>query len=725
MDIDHSDYEDLPVLADSDSESESGFSNPALKKLRAAVRHHDRELTVEDRETAILDAEMASEVNRDWERVVDLCRDVNPRPQMGAMTFPWERAGVSKVFGYQPILKPPSLIIPSFVSSNVPITEQNTASASEAIAVRFNSVPGAWKAVAKRIQNLQFHVSSDSKRQVALAKWKQILATAPEHSGLGRKLLADLLSLKSDNHIDSVLEDVFSKKATATLAKRGSHLLDYFDFCHKRKEQPLPLSEPHFYAYLRSERATKSATSAKSSKESITFTISTLNLDGAEEIGKSERILGLCHRLNLLKRPTKQSRLMTRRNALTLERTLFNPKSWLPDRIFSGQALWCLYGRLRWSESQFSQGMKLDLVVHAKGGYLESSSLRTKTSTTAQKRTTLLPQVAPADGLEMQNWPSKWLVLRQRAKLAEPGAVDAEGELIPLLPVVGTDGQFGRAPLSSGEASKWLREILSNSLDSDGQSSEGVSSHSLKSTTLAWTSKHGKASPYERKILGYHIDSAESTMLIYSRDALAQPLRVYVGVLLDIATGVFDPDATRSGMFRSTDLVTKSRGSLSFAHEPEVEGSVEEDFVEVVASTLGDIDFDKLALELESSEADKKPIPEAIKISTDSESSSSDTDSDDSSDEDRATRSLAPILVQGRPGVRAPANSACSMKLFHVRLKTLHLVHKTDATKLACGRFIHAGFKIFEVEVNCPSEDYPRCSVCFGKVPLVPSVKPA
>jgi hypothetical protein len=311
---------------------------------------------------------------------------------------------------------------------------------------------------------------------------------------LGRKLLADILSLKSDNHIDTVLEDVFAKKATATLSKRGSHLLEYFEFCRKKSVQPLPLDESHFYAYLKSERSTKSATSAKSSKESIAFTISTLGLDGADSIAKSERVMGLCHRLNLLKSPTKQSKLLTRRNVLTLERTLYNPKAWLPDRVFAGHALWCLYGRLRWMDSQFSEGMNLDLSEDSKG-YLESSSLRTKTSTTAQKKTTLLPQLAPADGLEVQTWPRKWLALRQRAKLAKPATRDSNGELLPLLLIVGNDGQFGRTPLSSSEASRWLREILSNSLDSDEQSSEGISSHSLKSTTLAWTSKHGGASP--------------------------------------------------------------------------------------------------------------------------------------------------------------------------------------------------------------------------------------
>ena len=38
-------------------------------------------------------------------------------------------------------------------------------------------------------------------------------------------------------------------------------------------------------------------------------------------------------------------------------------------------------------------------------------------------------------------------------------------------------------------------------------------------------------------------------MLVYSRDAMSQPLRLLIEVVDKVAIGEFDPDLTRSGMF--------------------------------------------------------------------------------------------------------------------------------------------------------------------------------
>ena len=111
--------------------------------------------------------------------------------------------------------------------------------------------------------------------------------------------------------------------------------------------------------------------------------------------------------------------------------------------------------------------------------------------------------------------------------------------------------------------------------------------------------------------------------------------------------------------------------------------------------------------------------PEAVKVPEHfdlcSSSNESVSDSEVSSEDDVSLRSLKPVVLEGVAGNRAPANAICSAKLFHLRLKTLHLVHKADPKKLACGRYIHAGFSLWEAKEGSPSEDYPRCAVCFGK----------
>ncbi|CAE7464902.1 unnamed protein product, partial [Symbiodinium microadriaticum] len=48
--------------------------------------------------------------------------------------------------------------------------------------------------------------------------------------------------------------------------------------------------------------------------------------------------------------------------------------------------------------------------------------------------------------------------------------------------------------------------------------------------------------------IGYHVASKDSTMVIYSRDALADPLRQLVSLVQEVSDGKFQPDLTRSGM---------------------------------------------------------------------------------------------------------------------------------------------------------------------------------
>eukprot|EP00971_Amphidinium_carterae_P212513 4217404-Amphidinium_carterae.2 len=76
-----------------------------------------------------------------------------------------------------------------------------------------------------------------------------------------------------------------------------------------------------------------------------------------------------------------------------------------------------------------------------------------------------------------------------------------------------------------------------------------VAIHSLKATTLSWCCKFGV--PREtRQILGYHSVPGIRTMLHYSRDEQAVLPRRLWEVLSVVAEGSFDPDASRSGLFK-------------------------------------------------------------------------------------------------------------------------------------------------------------------------------
>ena len=85
-----------------------------------------------------------------------------------------------------------------------------------------------------------------------------------------------------------------------------------------------------------------------------------------------------------------------------------------------------------------------------------------------------------------------------------------------------------------------------------------IGCHSLKTTCLSWTAKHGV--PKEtRKLLGYHVGSEDKSMECYSRDSMSDPLRALDKVIGAIGSGSFAPDMTRSGMW--TESSTPASGA--------------------------------------------------------------------------------------------------------------------------------------------------------------------
>eukprot|EP00971_Amphidinium_carterae_P268675 5330039-Amphidinium_carterae.1 len=52
-----------------------------------------------------------------------------------------------------------------------------------------------------------------------------------------------------------------------------------------------------------------------------------------------------------------------------------------------------------------------------------------------------------------------------------------------------------------------------------------------------------------RSLLGYHFHPHLKSVLVYSRDTLADPLRHLDRLLSDVRDGRFKPDTSRSGFF--------------------------------------------------------------------------------------------------------------------------------------------------------------------------------
>ncbi|NBO21243.1 MAG: hypothetical protein EBU97_04775, partial [Rhodobacteraceae bacterium] len=128
---------------------------------------------------------MQQSLNDEWLRLVELSA-----PSVKSdLKFPWETGFAALV------LQPPKQ--PDWLKLNLPDPtprfepEKPVAKETEAekLSKKLNTVPGSFKAVATRIQNLKGFKSKEQERNMALARWRDILLLKPECSTLGRKLL--------------------------------------------------------------------------------------------------------------------------------------------------------------------------------------------------------------------------------------------------------------------------------------------------------------------------------------------------------------------------------------------------------------------------------------------------------------------------------------------------------------------------------------------------------
>ena len=253
------------------------------------------------------------------------------------------------------------------------------------------------------------------------------------------------------------------------------------------------------------------------------------------------------------------------------------------ERFVVGCFLLCMYMRARFSDLQNLTDLKAD-EGDAHGlpiGYVEGQVGRSKTSYTTERKTMYLPMTSPRCGLTGKDWFKSWQLARLQAAVPR-------GDGIPTFPALTNQG-WARVPITAGAAADWLRRILT-ALHFD-LSLHNLGTHSAKTTTLSWTAKHG--TPLDiRQLLGYH--TIGGSVLVYSRDALSEPLRALSSVISDIRLGRFFPDNTRSGYFPDRDaperLDVGFDSSSSEASSDSEDSQDEEDNFEDMELTEGAVD---------------------------------------------------------------------------------------------------------------------------------------
>ena len=494
----------------------------------------------------------------------------------------------------------------------------------------------------------------DNDRKAAIKKWASLVASDFNAWGVAKQALGPYHPQFATGGLIESISDCLADRATSTLHQRAGPLARYVHFWKARDVVCLPIREGQMYDYMKAV-PNSAPTYFRSLLISVSFARHLLGLVVLELTLDSGRIKGLANAHYSARCAVKRRPALTVVQVIFLEGVVWNDAKKIADRIAAGCFLLMIYGRLRFSDMQRTSKLVIDSVRLDDGseaGYLEGQAERTKTSISLERKVRALPIAVPLKSVSGKPWARRWMELR-----------DSEGldDSFPMLPSPASGGGWTKVPLKVGTAGAWLRSLIP---PTQQQAQEvKVASRSCKCTVLSWLSKHGESASV-RRTLGYHVPRKDKSLIIYSRDALAAPLRVLDAVLDKISKGEFRPDATRSGM------VARELGVLGAAA---------------------------------SQRPSQDPLPE---VEAEAVSSSSSEGSDDEEEASLTEEEEAINEVAGPWGPNAEAGPCAR----HKQTRYLHLVRDEAGTHLKCGRAISTRFEIL---ANVPTFMYPACSVCF------------
>ncbi|CAK9047342.1 unnamed protein product [Durusdinium trenchii] len=181
-----------------------------------------------------------------------------------------------------------------------------------------------------------------------------------------------------------------------------------------------------------------------------------------------------------------------------------------------------------------------------RGGFLEIRTSHHKTSKTAERRAQLMPILIPARGVDGKVWLDVATEIFDELGLVLEGPVGK-----PLFPAPSHSHRyelFCKRPMTTGEASAFLRALVGILDKASDEHEQIVTSHSAKATVLTWAAKFG-LSENSRSIVGRHASATTGTYAFYSRDLCVAPTRELQSIVDAIYNGDFNPDAPRSAYF--------------------------------------------------------------------------------------------------------------------------------------------------------------------------------
>ena len=376
---------------------------------------------------------------------------------------------------------------------------------------------------------------AEAERLAAISKRKLMVLQNPGASSLGRQLLA----LNEQPQLAAqVVDDTFESKRTKTISSRAGSILLFMRWLMAstlQDKRVLPLNEETVYFYTSWLKATKApATRSKRFLEAVGFMIGTIGADGAKQVLESARCQGSSLAQFKNKGPHVQRDVLTVEHVAALEEAIFKLPN-VNDRVLAGLLAFLTHARARFGDVHVCDDEPFLDVDSSGRGFIELRVHETKVTNRPNRRRKLLPLVALAIGVTGKPWAAEWLKLRKEVGLSAKGG--------PLVPAISASGVFTKGRLRSSEGIIVLCETLQR-MQIVLPEEHRLGTHSCKATLLSWMAK-AEAPLAIRKMLGGHSSSVDETALLYSRDAMAEPMAHLERVMGYIRSGIFCPDSTR------------------------------------------------------------------------------------------------------------------------------------------------------------------------------------
>ena len=420
----------------------------------------------------------------------------------------------------------------------------------------------------------------------------------------------------------TLLADIFKGRAPATLLKRVRSGEDVQPFWFGI----FTPDEPSVYQFFTPERKQGAPHSRlKGFLEALSFCRHVLSMDQLAQTVQSRRCLGATT-ADVPNVISQVSSLKVGELRMLHVKRLAG-ETW--DLNFPGAILFAVDSRARWSDLMHCTEVLLDRDEHQVLRFIEGHTASHKTRRAEMFKHKFLPLTAPAFRVSIDCWPEHWIACRHSADVMFP-------PFHTIMPATDSDGCTTQMPLTSNEASQWMRKLMTGGKIVDG--SHKISVHSCKVTCLNFWAKYG-IDPMARLQLGYQAGGGTGLKMVhpFSRDAALEPLAKLVKVHEDIKVGRFLPDSTRSGRFAH-----QAKASTDGSEFPMPSGRVELRTVESV----------DLVSEKSESESDHEVG----------------TSSSDSSSEEEFPEEQKKLKLYCPPG---PPEGYVFWQ--HSRLKTLHL----------------------------------------------------